>query len=56
MQDGRDERFVIHVHLGQDQGDRERMLDVGLAGFAMLAGVGLVAKVVGPADLRHLLG
>ena len=50
VQHGRDERLVVHVHLGEDAGDFQRMLHVRRS--ARLALVRLGAEAVGVTDWR----
>ena len=44
------------MQVGQDAGDRDGMGDVGLAGEAFLAFVGLSAEFVGADNLGDLVG
>jgi hypothetical protein len=46
---GRD-RFGVHAQFGQQRGDGQRVLDVGLAGPPVLALVGLGGELVGARD------
>jgi len=54
VQDRRAERLHVHAQLGQDAGHGHGMGDVGLAGAAGLAGMGLGADFISPADQLHL--
>ena len=55
VQHGRHKALVVHVHVGEDAGDREGMGDVGFAAAALLAVVRLLGVVVGAPHQRALL-
>ena len=48
-------RRAVQAQIGQDRGDGERMLDVGTAGAAELAPVGLVGEPVGVLHQGYLV-
>jgi hypothetical protein len=54
VQDRRDDRRRVHVQVGEQVGDGDRVGDVGLAGQPLLALVGLGAELVRVADAIHL--
>jgi hypothetical protein len=54
VQDGGDETLMVHLHLGQDAGDREGMVDVRLPRAALLTGMGLGAEEIRIVDLGDL--
>jgi hypothetical protein len=47
--------LMVHVHVGEDVGDGERVGDVGFAAAAALAVVGLLGVEVGAADQVDLI-
>jgi len=55
VQHGRDQGLVVHVHLGQDAGDFERMLYIGLTALARLPFMRIGAEAVGMPDLADLI-
>ena len=50
VQDRGGDRRLIHFHVGEDSGDGDRVLDVGLARGALLAFVGGVGQIVDRAE------
>ena len=46
---------MIHAHLGHGLGNSEGVVDVGFAGEAVLALMGLGAEEIGPVDLADLV-
>jgi hypothetical protein len=54
MEDRGHERCVVQMHLGEDPGHRQRVINIGLAGFPELAFVALCAKEISLADLVDL--
>ena len=50
VQQRRRQRRRGHAELGEDRGDGQRVGDVGVAGLALLAPVGLLGDDVGPLD------
>ena len=46
VEDGGGDRRGVHLHVGQDAGDGEGMLDIGLARGALLAFVGGIREFV----------
>ena len=56
VQHGRHQALMVHVHVGEDAGNRQRMGHVGLAAAATLAIVGLLGVEVGPANQVDLFG
>jgi hypothetical protein len=46
---------MVHVHVGENVGDRQRMLDIGLAAFARLPFVGIGTETIGAADFSNLI-
>ena len=55
MQDRCDQCCCIHAHFGEDARDRQRVKNVGLAGFALLALVFPCAELIGAADFPDLV-
>lgn len=55
VQHGGHQALMVHVHVGEDIGDGERVGNVGLAGAAPLAVVGLLGVVEGALDLLNLV-
>jgi hypothetical protein len=56
VQDGGDDGLRIHVQVGKDVRDRDRMRDIGLAAQALLPLVSGRAEFVSIADPIDLLG
>jgi hypothetical protein len=54
VQDRRDDRRRIHVQIGEQVGNGDRVGDVRLAGQALLALVRLGAELISVADAVHL--
>jgi hypothetical protein len=54
VQDRRHQALVIHAHAGEYARHRNGVIDIGFAGEAALALVGLGTKQVGPVDLADL--
>ena len=54
MQHGRHQALMVHMHVGEDVGDRQGMGNVGFAGAPTLAVVGLLGIVEGALDLLDL--
>ncbi len=55
MQQRSGDRLRVEVHVGEFLRDGDRVRNVGFAGLACLARMGLVAKFVGSRDLLHAL-
>ncbi|MNC14120.1 hypothetical protein D3C75_618860 [compost metagenome] len=55
VQHGGHQALMVHVHVGEDAGDGQRMGDVGFAAAPALAVVGLLGVVVGAADQIDLI-
>src|SRR5690606_21631671 len=55
VQDGGNERGLVHAHSREDAGDRDGMRDVRFAGEALLPLVRLGAEAVGAFDVLHLV-
>src|SRR5690606_5892745 len=51
----RHQALVVHVHVGEDIGDRQRVGNVWIAGAPVLAFVGLLGEVVGARYLGDLV-
>src|SRR5690606_18126223 len=56
VQDRGDDGRRVHMQIGEDVGDGDRMRDVGLAAQALLALVGLGAEFISVADPVDLRG
>jgi hypothetical protein len=56
VQDRRDDGVGVEAQLGEDFGGRDGVGDIGLAGLALLAAVGLGAEFGGGADALDLIG
>ena len=55
VQDGRDNGFRIELQLGEDARHRNRVIDIGLAGQAVLTLVRLGTEQVGAVDFLYLV-
>ena len=54
MQQGCHDSLAVHMHLGEDAGDFQRMMDVGFTAQALLPFMGTGTEFIGTADSGHL--
>ena len=56
MQDGGGDAFAVEVHVRENAGDFDRMINVRFAGGAQLPLMGLGAEQIGAIDVGDVLG